>query len=229
MEVGIVDQRLPALINVPGFTMQSTFLKHFTEIYAPLLGERADGFRVIFERLEERRLSRGPDYRPWIIETGSLRSMGNWAGDGQSTRLFDSYAAHTGGSVITIDISPEAQQVVVANCSDLVTSIADDSVAALHKIAMGANGRTVDLLYLDSFDFDQNDPFPSAFHHVKELLSAIPLLDDGTIISVDDNYIMTNGVKTGKGIMVQRWFADIGQPPIHDGYQYVWQYSKRIT
>lgn len=209
--------------------MQSTFLQKFNEIYAPLLDQRADGFRMIFEKLEERRLSRGPDYRPWIIETGSLRVMNNWAGDGQSTRLFDSYAAHTGGSVITIDISPEAQQVVIANCSALVTSIVDDSVAALHKIALGTNGRTVDLLYLDSFDFDQNDPLPSAFHHVKELLSAMPLLDDGTIVSVDDNFVQPNGARTGKGVLVQRWFGDIGQPPIHEGYQYVWQYRKKTA
>lgn len=208
--------------------MQSTFLQKFNELYAPLLAERADGFRVIFEKLEERRLSRGPDYRPWIIETGSLRFMNNWAGDGQSTRLFDSYAAHTGGSVITIDISPEAQQVVIANCSTLVSSVLDDSVAALHNIALGANGRTVDLLYLDSFDFDLSNPFPSAFHHVKELISAMPLLDDGTIVSVDDNFVQTNGVKTGKGILVQQWFADIGQPPVYDGYQCVWQYRKKV-
>lgn len=209
--------------------MQSTFLKQYNEIYAPLLADRADGFRVIFEKLEERRQSRGPGYRPWIIETGSLRVMNNWAGDGQSTRLFDMYAAHTGGSVITIDINPEAQQVVVANCSDLVTSIVDDSVTALHKIAMGANGQTADLLYLDSFDFEESNPFPSAFHHVKELLSAMTLLDDGTIVSVDDNYFMPNGVKTGKGLLVQQWFSDIGQRPIHDGYQTVWQYRKALT
>jgi len=208
--------------------MQTAFLQIYEQLYAPLLAGRADGFRMIFQMLEQRRLSRGPDYRPWIIETGSLRLLDNWAGDGQSTRLFDLYAAHTGGTVITIDIDPEAQKVVVANCSRQVTSIAGDSVLALHNIANEANGRTVDLLYLDSFDFDFNDPFPSAFHHVKELVSAMPLLDDGTIVGVDDNFTLADGTRTGKGILVQRWFADIGQNPVHDGYQYVWKYRKNL-
>lgn len=206
--------------------MQDDFLEIYDQVYAPLLARRADGFRKIFEMLEERRLNRGPDYKPWIIETGSLRLLNNWAGDGQSTRLFDIYAAHTGGTVITIDIDPEAQKVVVANCSRQVMSIAGDSVSALHKLAREANGRTVDLLYLDSFDLDFNDTFPSAFHHVKELVSAMPLLDDGTIVGVDDNFILADGTRIGKGMLVRAWFNDIGQPPVHDGYQYIWQYRK---
>jgi hypothetical protein len=206
--------------------MQNDFLEIYDQVYAPLLAQRADGFRTIFEMLEKRRLSRGPDYKPWIIETGSLRLLNNWAGDGQSTRLFDIYAAHTGGNVITIDIDPEAQQVVVANCSKQVMSIASDSVAALHKLASEANGRTVDLLYLDSFDIDFNNVFPSAFHHVKELVSAMPLLDDGTIVGVDDNFVLADGSRVGKGMLVRAWFNDIGQAPIHDGYQYIWEYRR---
>jgi hypothetical protein len=204
--------------------MQASFLDTYEARYAPLLGARTEGFRLIFQELERRRSALGAAHRPWIIETGSLRQLDNWAGDGQSTRLFDHYANHCDGSVISIDIDPMAQRMVVAHCTAKVTSIAADSVRSLWQLATSARGRKVDLLYLDSYDFDPANPFPSAFHHVKELVSAIPLLDEGSIVAVDDNFLLSDGGKIGKGSLVWQWFADIGLAPLHDGYQYVWRY-----
>ena len=72
----------------------------------------------------------------------------------------------------------------------------------------------IDVLYLDSFDVDFNNPVPSSFHHIKELLAIFPKIQKGTLIVVDDNF---NG--KGKGQMIKDYMKNIGINPFFDEYQ----------
>jgi hypothetical protein len=81
--------------------------------------------------------------------------------------------------------------------------------------------KQADLFYLDSFDLKLDDPFPSMFHHIKELL-AIGSLRKGVVIAVDDN-LVHNGQDIGKGKLVAEYFSNLGVDKLYDGYQSVWQ------
>ena len=150
----------------------------------PLLAHREKTFRHVFHYLD--RLS-GP---LTIVETGCARRAGNWAGDGQSTVLFDRYisARDQQSSCRTVDISP----VSVAECRQLVSSrvevTQDDSVHYLQQLTVQlvAAKKTIDLLYLDSFDLDMVYWMPSAIHHLKELAAVMRCIGPQTLVVVDD-------------------------------------------
>lgn len=197
------------------------FLPAYESRFAPLLAARAPGFRIIFEHLEER--CRASEEPVLIVETGSVRQLGNWAGDGQSTLLWNEFAAFHSTEVHTVDLDPAAAEVVRENCGAAVHAHTGDSVAFLYKMAGDPNPRQIDLLYLDSFDFDPNEPFPSAFHHIKELIAVRPCLRKGSIVVIDDNFHGPDGQITGKGYLVMQWFKHLDLACLHAGYQYVWQ------
>jgi hypothetical protein len=92
-----------------------------------------------------------------------------------------------------------------------------DSVRVLSSLNL-----KVDLLYLDSFDLELNNPHPSQLHHLKELTSSIQLLKPGTLIAVDDHRLPEGII--GKGKYVDEYLSQIGCRKIHDGYQliYLW-------
>jgi hypothetical protein len=199
-----------------------SFLEHFDRNFAPLLDHRAAGFRVMFERLEAICRARPPGQPALIVETGSLRIVGNWRGDGQSTVLWKEFARFYPCEIHTVDLDPVASWAVREACGDAVHVHTGDSVAYLYQFARQQR-RQIDLLYFDSFDLDLEDPFPSAFHHIKELIAAAPCLGPGSLIGVDDNYRDAEGNITGKGYLLLQWFRHLDIPQLHDGYQYVWQ------
>lgn len=63
----------------------SKFWDFFNAEAGPRLARREETFRKMFKYLDE--LSQPVS----IVETGCTRLKGNWAGDGQSTVLFDRY------------------------------------------------------------------------------------------------------------------------------------------
>jgi len=199
----------------------ASFMPHYESNFAPLLAERAPGFRVIFERLEER--ARELDRPLLIIETGSLRQPGNWAGDGQSTYQWGEFARMRDCQVHTVDLDPEAARLVQKHCGEQVQAHTGDSVAFLYAMAEAPDPPQIDLLYLDSFDFDPRDPFPSAMHHIKELIAVRPCLGKGSIIAIDDNLVLPDGSHTGKGYLAMQWFDHLGIKCLYKGYQYIWQ------
>ena len=191
-----------------------SFLPVYLEQFAALLGVRRDGFQAIFSRLEAARPER--DFR--IVETGSMRVPDNWEGDGQSAVLFDRFVTFHGGEVLTVDLSPECGALIAQACSAQVRFTCEDSVRYLHRLRNTGDQR-IDLLYLDSFDLDVDQPTPSAFHHIKELLAIWPVLKPGALIVVDDN----PSDVIGKGFLVENFLDHIGVPKVFDGYQKVWQ------
>ena len=199
----------------------SPFLANYEKRFAPLLGVRAGGFHAIFRHLEAR--CRAIARPALIVETGSMRVPGNWAGDGQSTVLWKEFASVHDCEIHTVDLDPEAARVVRQECGEAVVAHTGDSVRFLYDFAQSSQARQIDLLYLDSFDFDNRDPFPSAFHHIKELIAVRPCLGPGSIVAIDDNYVLEEGGWTGKGYLAMQWFDHLGIPCVHQGHQFVWQ------
>lgn len=160
------------------------FWTFFNNHAGPLLAHREKTFRKVFEYL---------DSRPsplLIVETGCARREGNWAGDGQSTVLFDKYISQRDqtSACLTVDISPASVEECRKLVSPRVQVTQDDSVHYLWSLAreLVANGRKIDLLYLDSFDLDMVYWMPSAMHHLKELTAVMRCIDEHTLVVVDD-------------------------------------------
>lgn len=209
------------------------FWQWFSERQASL-ADRAHSFELMFRYLDQRS---GP---VTIVETGCTRQPGNWAGDGQSTVLFDQYVQHRGlhSGVWSVDLDPAA----VAQCQRLVsaqtTVTQADSVAWLHQLGpqLAAQGRHIDLLYLDSYDVDFAYWFVSAAHHLKELTAIVPWITDQTLVVVDDSglapvvvqhsadrmTVARPGGIGGKGRLVAEYAATVGAHQEFCLYQVGW-------
>jgi len=213
--------------------MRSEEFWTFYENLRPQLAARATSFAAAFEYLDRF------DRPVGIIETGCTRQAGNWTGDGGSTLLFDKYAqCHPGTVVHTVDLNPEATRVCQSLVSSRVSVHTGDSVTFLKGLAdappAGLPG--VDLLYLDSYDVNFDDVFPSAFHHMKELVAIAPLVRPDTLVMVDDSPSTFNGFVApggqlqlvrapqvgGKGKFVAEYAQNVGATKIFEGYQQGW-------
>jgi len=183
---------------------------NFAERFAPHLGatRRWQAFVFIADRLAELRRPIG------IVETGCLRQIGNWAGDGQSTVVWDWLLKQHGGYGHSYDISAESVAAARSSVSTMQVH-QQDSVEAL---AGFASASTIDLLYLDSYDWTA-DSDASAQHHRKELEAIYDRLRPGCLIAVDD----CMGKSEGKHALVLPWLAERGVEPIVTGYVYVWR------
>lgn len=129
------------------------------------------GFQACLEVLQNRSAN--------IIETGTSA----WGID--STRLLDSYVRNFGGSFWTIDIREEPSLRLKGSLSTRTQCIVGDSVAELLALSERQNG-TIDFIYLDSFDLDWSDPWPSAEHGLKEWNALQTLVKPGSIVLIDD-------------------------------------------
>ncbi|MBV8209846.1 MAG: hypothetical protein JO133_07260 [Burkholderiaceae bacterium] len=213
--------------------MRSNDFWQFYDSIRQQLAARHQTFAKAFEHLD--RL----DHPVLIVETGCTRQAGNWAGDGGSTLLFDRYVqSHPGSVVLTVDIDEAATSLCRALVSSHVQVHTGDSVRFLRNLAdsppNGFDG--VDLLYLDSYDVNFEDAFPSAFHHLKELVAASPLIRSRTLIMVDDSpssfsgfvgennqiFLVTPPKAGGKGKLVAAYAEHIGAHLEFQGYQWGW-------
>jgi hypothetical protein len=210
----------------------ASFWDFFNSAAKPHLAARAETFAKIFTYLDRF------DRPVGIIETGCVRQKDNWAGDGCSTILFDKYAeTHPGSAVYSVDISEDATAVCRQLVSPRVRVHTGDSVTHLKSLAESppADLPALDLLYLDSYDVDFDDTFPSAFHHIKELLAVFPLITSETLVVVDDSpplftgYVGNNGFHLltkpgvgGKGKLIATYAEHLGIEPAFIGYQCGW-------
>jgi len=178
--------------------------------FQPHLGatRRWQAFSYIADALAELRRPVG------IVETGCLRQPDNWAGDGQSTVVWDWILGRLGGYGHSYDINPESVAAARAAVSRMEVH-QQDSIEAL---AGFASASTIDLLYLDSYDWTA-DSDASAQHHRKELEAIYDRLRPGCLIAVDD----CMGKTKGKHALVLPWLAERGVEPIVTGYVYVWR------
>ncbi len=136
-----------------------------------------------------------------------------------------------------MDISEKA----VAQARKLVSSRAklthEDSVAYLTQLVakLSGEGKTIDLLYLDSFDVDWVYWQPSAIHHLKELCAAMRGIRKDTLVVVDDCPLEASYVNTqsktdfvagpfvgGKGRLVADFAGACGAKLHFAAYQAGW-------
>lgn len=189
------------------------FLK---EYYSRLdsVRKRGDSLFKTFQLLEEKNKD---SYS--IIETGCARHPANFDGDGCSTLLFDKFVNHVGGSVTSVDVSEENCSNARTLVSDKTTVICSDSVKFLWDLSPTT---TIDLLYLDSYDFVLGKEHESQMHHLKELCAVISKLKSGALILVDDDDALLDGSQRGKGTYVKEFMNDIGAYCYFQGYQVGW-------
>ena len=219
-------------------SIDSDFYKWFENI-APKLDQREISFRKIFKYL---------DSQPTpiiIVETGCLRVKDNFL-DGQSTLLFDKYTLSRGeqSKVYTVDINPNSTKVCKQVVSNNVEITTDDSVRYLNNLTNDflENKTKVSMFYLDSFDVDWRYTYPSAAHHLKELTSIMRLLNNDTLIVVDDSPAFGNLTQTenesnptwkilnspapsigGKGFLVHEYAKHVGAKLFFSHYQTAWK------
>lgn len=210
------------------------FWSWFESQAAPKLAIREASFRKAFQYLDQL------DGPITIVETGCVRTAENWAGDGQSTVLFDQYLQRcVAGSIgVAIDLDPRATALCRSLVSDRITVITGDSVAILAELGgrLKTAGRTPDLLYLDSYDVDWAWPIASAVHHLKELAAIAGALRAETLVMVDDSPASCRVVATtagehnvispptigGKGTFLGEYAARVGASPVFAHYQAGW-------
>lgn len=100
-----------------------------------------------------------------------------------------------------------------------------------------ASNKSIDLLYLDSFDLDWVAWQPSAIHHLKELCASIKAVRADTLVVVDDcpfnlnfvpvanghiNYVGPPPIIGGKGRLIAEFAASIGATIQFAEYQAGW-------
>jgi hypothetical protein len=207
--------------------MERSFVSEvFDQKYPALLGKRFSTFRAIFVWLE----SRKKKYY-WIVETGCARITGNYLGDGQSTLLWDEFVNFYDGHVDSIDLSPESCR-VAQNAVSLKTTVhCSDSCAWLKSrlpqiSAASPGGHHLDLLYLDSFDLDLNNPHPSSMHHLKEFITVLPglrTLNKNVLLAIDDNF-----GDIGKQRYVEDYLSKLEMKPTIREYQVIWTLDRPI-
>jgi predicted O-methyltransferase YrrM len=142
-----------------------------------------------------------------------------------STLIWDAVANRTNGSVISVDLNPIAVSFASANVGPRTKVHKSDSVVFLRDLEADLikSGKKIDLLYLDSYDFDADNPHPSSLHHIFELLSIKQALRPGTLVAVDDNFEY-NGQWIGKGAYVAQWMANVNKKMVYRGYQWIWEW-----
>ena len=129
------------------------------------------GFQVAFDCLKSEPAR--------IIETGTSA----WGID--STRLLDAYIRNFGGEFWTIDIRKEPSNRLKGTLTQETHCIIGDSVLEIEKLDKSGLS-PVDLIYLDSYDLDWADPYPSALHGLKEWRAIRNLVGPGTLVLIDD-------------------------------------------
>jgi hypothetical protein len=108
-----------------------------------------------------------------------------------STYLFDQYVQHRndGSFCLSVDLHPRAVEVCQSMVSARTLVHQGDSVRFLANLVrtFQAEGRWIDMLYLDSMDVDFQYWQASAAHHLKELSVCMPRIHKDTLVVVDDS------------------------------------------
>lgn len=201
-------------------------------------------FKEVLPKLEKRGVSlkKTIDYLETlpdpilILETGCLRKLDNYAGDGQSTLIFDKYTQYrgNGSKLFSVDISRENVDLCKKIVSDNVILENEDSINFISNFYNKINNKDkLSLLYLDSFDVDWDYPFESSAHHLKELTAAVRYINYKTLVVVDDAPINLLGYRDennnfklvketsigGKGYLVHEYAKSVGAEIFFSHYQ----------
>lgn len=191
-----------------------------------MTNQRRESFQIMVDHLKSCK-------EPLIIETGCLRPPHpQWGSlevsfkdEGCSTYIFDRFINDHGGELHSIDINPDHVKYAQEHVSDLAQVHCSDSIEFLWSARKNLEEQDyfIDLLYLDSLDFDDQTYYTSPIHHLKELTAIISRMKSGSMLAVDDNY-WDGGTLKGKGVFVIDFMKGIGIEPLHQGLQYIWRF-----
>ena len=175
-------------------------------------GKRRDTFRHVLQLLDER-------HAKVLVETGTAREgLGGAKSNGASTVVFGLWAKQNGATLHSVDISAESisaarAEVEKNGLADTVHFYQQDSIQFLKDFS----GR-VDFLYLDSYDYDKEDPAiqkASQEHHLAEFQAIEGQLHDNTFVLIDD-CDLPNG---GKGKLAVEYMLRNGWRVLENAYQ----------
>jgi len=178
-------------------------------INANLHDSRNNGFHTVLRLMRERNVH-------LVVETGTARG-GHMAftGDGGFTIIFGLWASLNKAHLYSVDISAqgiENAKTMVKPYMDYITFVEDDSVHFLKEF-----DQTIDFLYLDSFDYEKNNPLPSQEHHLKEIEAAYDKLKPESIVMIDDCDLPGGG----KGKLVINFLTARGWKVVFKSYQVI--------
>ena len=189
--------------------------------------KRQPSFRVMIDHLKT-------IDEPLIIETGCARppSLVPWgtedisfADDGFSTLIFDKFINDFGGEFHSVDLTQLHVDYARSKVSEKTQVHCEDSISWLWRVnkILVEEDRYIDLLYLDSYDYESSDPYPSMVHHIKEIAVVLGRLKPGSLLAVDDN-VGTGKDRMGKPKYVAEMLESMGVPLIYEGQQLIWRF-----
>ena len=181
----------------------------FREAFEAVLGHtpRWEGFSLIVgDQLERERVG--------IIETGTCRKPGDWAGDGQSTRVWDWVLSRKPGVAVSVDVEMASVE-TAQKCCTRVHCVCQDSVTFLR----GYIPFVPTLLYLDSRDWGPGAEVASCMQQVAELAACWERLPAGCLIASDDSH----NLRQGKPTLSRQLLKVLGIEPILESYIVVWR------
>jgi SAM-dependent methyltransferase len=150
------------------------------------------------------------------VETGTARNGAtNCVGDGCSTIIYSDFLKEMKGKLYSVDIDPKAIALAskaLKNSREHIYFNVGDSIQFLNSFE-----DRIDFLYLDSYDFDFNNPHPSQYHHLKEIEAAYDKLHDQSVVMIDDCDLPHGG----KGTLAIKYLLDRGWSIVYKGYQVI--------
>ena len=157
-----------------------------------------------------------------IVETGTSRyGISSCTSDGCSTVLYGEYAQKIGAKLYSVDISGENCVMARKACSHIGKTVEiteNDSLIFLRDFKKGL----IDFLYLDSYDYDENNPDPSQEHHEKEIDIVYNKLHKRSIVMVDDCHLPYEG----KCRLVRKYLLRRGWKMVMNRYQQIFVYEE---
>lgn len=113
-----------------------------------------------------------------ILESG-IASAGT-----NSTYLFNEYVRKYGGRFWSVDINSNLVNRHIGNMCPATTLVCNDSVIFFDNWAK--KNEQADVIYLDSYDLDFDNPNPSGEHGLKEYKALLPVCKKDTLLLIDD-------------------------------------------
>ncbi len=151
-----------------------------------------------------------------IVETGTARGGHmTFSGDGGFTIIVGYWCSLNQATLYSVDISPQNlknAESMILDYVDSVKLIEDDSVHFLTNF-----DKKIDFLYLDSLDFEKDDPIPSQQHHLEEIKAAYDKLKPTSIVMIDDCDLPHGG----KGKFVIDYLLKKGWKVVAQSYQVI--------
>jgi hypothetical protein len=140
-----------------------------------------------------------------IVETGTSA----WGTD--STRLWSLYIGSFGGTLHSVDVRKQPSE-TFGNADTNVKLYVDDSINFLNNFNQYEKNK-IDLLYLDSFDIDWENPEPAMNHGLNEFRTAEKYLKPNAIIVIDDTPDNLNWIPESAHFISRKIYAKCGELP----------------